>query len=125
MSSLDCRVDVFRDDRGLSAAMDLASVKEEWRTAYLTRHGITTLDDYVYMVDGRKWEELVGQVVSLATNRIALARLKSAYELGAQALRQAASDSPKAGPDPDEVLLESATIVVPLVITYNLNLGWK
>ena len=31
-------------------------MKEEWVKAYSEAHSITTLDDFIYMIDGEAWE---------------------------------------------------------------------
>lgn len=100
-------IDVLADDRGLATCLRGAQIKEEWATSYLTHHQIGTLDDFVYTVTGHEWEKslesLVFAVTGLQHNRIALARFKSAYECGAQALKQAAQSAPKSE-DLDAVL---------------------
>lgn len=103
------RIDVHQDDRGLAACFQGANIKEEWITAYKDKHRVVTLDDYVYMVNAASWEaslgELVDQVPALKDDRIALARFKSAFEAGQQALKYAAQVSPKTE-DLDEALPE-------------------
>ncbi len=100
-------IDVLQDDRGLHTCFKGAQIKEEWARAYATHHSITTLDDFVYTVTAADWEKsletLVFAVTGLRDNRIALARFKSAYECGSQALRQAAQSAPKSE-DMDAVL---------------------
>ena len=100
-------IDVLADDRGLSTCFRGAQIKEEWANLYLAHHHIGTLDDFVYTVTGHEWEKslesLVFAVTGLQQNRIALARFKSAYECGVQALKQAAQSAPKSE-DLDAVL---------------------
>lgn len=104
------RIDVYQDDRGLAACLRGANIKDEWIEAYKAKHQIVTLDDYVYMVNAASWEaslgELVDQVPALKDDRIALARFKSAFEAGQQALKHAALVSPKTE-DLDEALPDS------------------
>ena len=93
------KIDTMQDDRGLLTCYQGALVKEEWQAAYNTFHSITTLDDFIYMVDGETWEtsltQLVEAVPALKGNRIAMARFKSSFEAGRLALRQAATPATK------------------------------
>ena len=103
------RIDTLQDDRGLLTCFQGAMVKEEWVKAYSEAHSITTLDDFIYMIDGEAWEasitSFVEAVPSLKGNRIAVARFKSSFEAGRLALRQAATPATKSE-DVDEVLPE-------------------
>lgn len=100
------RIDVLQDDRGLASCFAAAQIKQEWIDAYKTKHGVGTLDDFIYMVRASSWESSLGELLEavpeLKNNRIAEARFKSAFECGTQALKQAAAPSMKAE-DPDEV----------------------
>ena len=82
-------------------------VKDEWQQAYQTAHSVSTLDDFIYMINGDSWESsltsFVEAVPSLKGNRIAVARFKSSFEAGRLALRQAATPATKSE-DVDEVL---------------------
>eukprot|EP00435_Cladocopium_sp_Y103_P022616 s4807_g5.t1 len=104
------RIDVHQDDRGLSACLAGANIKEEWKTAYLRVHHVVTLDDFVYMVKATDWErslgDLLAQVPEIKDSRIAEARFKSAFEAGQQALKHAAQSAPKSE-DLDEALPDS------------------
>jgi len=100
------RIDVLQDDRGLASCFAAAQIKQEWIDAYKTKHGVGTLDDFIYMVRASSWESSLGELLEavpeLKNNRIAEARFKSAFECGTQALKQAAAPSMKAE-DPDAV----------------------
>eukprot|EP00435_Cladocopium_sp_Y103_P041263 s83_g11.t1 len=104
------RVDVLADDRGLQGCLKAANVQKEWADAFIARHKITTLDDYVYATPHESWEKgveaLVNQVPTLKDNLIALARFRSAFDIGREALRQAAVPSTKQA-DLDEPLPEA------------------
>ena len=104
------RIDVHQDDRGLAACFAGAQLQDAWVQAYLKVHQVTTLDDFIYMVRASDWEQslgdLVSQVTELKDNRIALARFKSAFEAGQQALKHAAQAAPKTE-DLDEALPDS------------------
>ena len=93
------RVDVLADDRGLQGCLKLANVKPEWAEAFIARDKLGTLDDYIYLISHDGWESgvetLVSQVPALKDNPIALARLRSAFDIGREALRQAAVPSTK------------------------------
>eukprot|EP00438_Fugacium_kawagutii_P019665 Skav207971 [mRNA] locus=scaffold495:41021:43631:+ [translate_table: standard] len=103
-------IDVHQHDRGLRACLAGAQLKPEWIDAYVKYHSISTLDDFVYLIRGSDWEssvgEHVGAVRELKDEKIALARFKSAFEVGQQALKQAAQPVHKAE-DLDEALPES------------------
>ncbi len=103
------RIDVLQDDRGLATCLAAAQIKPEWIEAYKVTHAVSTLDDFVYMVTASEWEksltELVEGVASLKGNRIALARFKSAFECGKEALKQASQPTSKTQ-DEDEILPE-------------------
>lgn len=104
------KIDVHQDDRGLAACLSGSNLQPEWIESYTRAHHITTLDDFVYMIQATKWERSLGehveQVEALKGNRIALARFKSAFEAGQQALKHAAQVAPKSE-DLDEALPES------------------
>ena len=103
------RIDVLQDDRGLATCLAAAQIRPEWVADYKTAHGVSTLDDFVYMVTASEWEksltELVEGVASLKGNRIALARFKSAFECGKEALKQASQPNSKTQ-DEEEILPE-------------------
>ena len=88
----------------------MANISTEWSDAFVAKHSLSTLDDLVYLVSHQDWEkeieELVNQVPSLARSRIVIARFRSAFEIGREALKQAAAPASKAF-DPDEPLPES------------------
>eukprot|EP00435_Cladocopium_sp_Y103_P035360 s1614_g9.t1 len=104
------RIDVFQDDRGLAACFKGANLEQSWIDGYVQVHSLTTLDDFVYMIQASDWEkslaEHINQIPALKTNRIAHARFKSAYEAGLQALKHAAQVAPKSE-DFDEALPDS------------------
>lgn len=101
------KVDVLSDDRGLAACLAQANILEQWSKDFVAKHNIATLDDYIYMVAQKEWEEgvadLLQSVPTLKDNRIILARFRSAYEIGRESLRQAAAPSEKVA-DPNEPL---------------------
>lgn len=78
------KVDVLSDDRGLAACLAQANILEQWSKDFVAKHNIATLDDYIYMVAQKEWEEgvadLLQSVPTLKDNRIILARFRSAYE---------------------------------------------
>eukprot|EP00435_Cladocopium_sp_Y103_P048679 s223_g14.t1 len=104
------RVDVLADDRGLNGCFQVANVKDEWAQAFVAKHKMVTLDDYIYALPSTEWEKgvesLVYQVPTLKDNLIALARFRSAFDIGKEALRQAAAPSAKSS-DLDEPLPEA------------------
>eukprot|EP00435_Cladocopium_sp_Y103_P012732 s1670_g3.t1 len=104
------KIDVLQDDRGLAACLKGANLQQEWIDNYVKHHHIVTLDDFVYMIKASDWETSLGehveQVAALRGNRIAMARFKSAFEFGQQALKHAAQVAPKSE-DLDEALPES------------------
>ena len=113
------RIDVMQDDRGLAACFQGANLDAAWTEAYTKFHQLATLDDFIYMIQASDWERSLGehleQVASLKGNRIALARFKSAFESGQQALKHAAQVAPKSE-DLDEAL--------PDTTIQQLNLDW-
>ena len=105
------KIDVRVDDRGLACCLDNANVLPEWKGVFVKQHHITTLDDFVYLVNSKDWEAevlaLVEGVKELKGNRIAGARFRSAWEAGSQALKQATQVQPVEQPDeplPDNVV---------------------
>eukprot|EP00435_Cladocopium_sp_Y103_P038596 s1483_g10.t1 len=113
------RIDVLQDDRRLATCFKGANLDQAWIDLYVKHHGLTTLDDFVYMIQASDWEksltEHVDQVKDLKGNRIALARFKSAFESGQQALKHAAQVAPKSE-DLDESLPDSTI--------QQLNVDW-
>ena len=104
------RVDVLADDRGLQGCFKVANIQQEWAQDFITKHKLVTLDDYIYSVAHDTWEKgvetLVSQVPTLRDNMIALARFRSAFDIGREALRQAAAPATKSV-DLDEPLPEA------------------
>ncbi|CAL1129060.1 unnamed protein product [Cladocopium goreaui] len=104
------RVDVLADDRGLQGCFKVANIQQEWAQDFITKHKLVTLDDYIYSVANDTWEKgvetLVSQVPTLRDNMIALARFRSAFDIGREALRQAAAPATKSA-DLDEPLPEA------------------
>ena len=104
------RVDVLADDRGLQGCFKVANIQQEWAQDFITKHKLVTLDDYIYSVAHDTWEKgvetLVSQVPTLRDNMIALARFRSAFDIGREALRQAAAPATKSA-DLDEPLPEA------------------
>lgn len=103
------RIDVLADDRGLQACFTAAAIKSDWAQEFIAKHQLVTLDDYVYLTPSDTWEKgvenLVKEVPALQGNPIIVARFRSAYEMGREALRQAAVPATKVT-DPDELLPE-------------------
>ncbi len=87
------RIDVLQDDRGLTNCFRSANVLPEWAHDLTKQHKFTTLDDFIYVVDSKNWESevvaLCEATPSLKGNRIIHARMKSAWEAGHHALKQA------------------------------------
>ena len=84
---------MLADDRGLQGCFKVANIQQEWAQDFITKHKLVTLDDYIYSVAHDTWEKgvetLVSQVPTLRDNMIALARFRSAFDIGREALRQA------------------------------------
>ncbi|CAJ1330278.1 unnamed protein product, partial [Effrenium voratum] len=84
-----------RDLPFAQACFTVANVKPEWAKDFIAKHSLGTLDDLVYMVAHGTWEkeleDLTKEVASISGNRIALARIRSAFEIGREALKQAAA----------------------------------
>ena len=105
----------------------MADVKPDWAKDFLAKHQVATLDDSVYAVSHDTWEKgveaLVGQVPTLKDNMIALARFRSAFDIGREALRQAAAPAAKSS-DLDEPLPEATlkSLNQDWVRRYNLQL---
>ena len=90
--------------------MEAANVETQWSDLFIKAHGITTLDDFVYLVDGRAWEEslkdLLSGIAELKDKRLAYARFKAAYESGLAAIKHAQSQ-PKSEDVTDSLLPDS------------------
>jgi hypothetical protein len=106
------RIDTLEDDRGLKTCFEAANVESAWMEAFVKAHGITTLDDFVYLVDGKAWEtslqDLLSGIEALKNKRLILARFKAAYESGLSAIQHS-----QAQPKSDEVtdaLLPDSTL---------------
>ncbi len=107
------RIDTFVDDRGLASCFTQANVHTEWARALIGQHKFTTLDDFVYVVDSKSWEkevvDLCESTPSLKGNKIAAARIKSAWETGHHALKMAQQASPTENLDealPEQTMLQ-------------------
>jgi len=78
------RIDTFVDDRGLAACFQQANVHQEWFQEYI--------------VDSKNWErevvDLCESTSHLKGNKIAAARIKSAWEAGHHALKMAQQAAP-------------------------------
>ena len=98
------------DDKGLQAAFQFSNVAEEPTKAFLTYHGMQTLEDYIYSVTSEKWETelkaLLQQVPQTKDNAILLARFRAAYTAGKAALTHSVLPSVKAT-EVDEPLPDS------------------
>lgn len=112
-------IDVHQSDRGLQACFNGALLKPEWIEEYVKVHQVATLDDFVFMITATEWEVSleahVDKVPSLKGNRIAVARFKSAFTAGQEALKQAVSVTAKTE-DLDEAL--------PASTMQQLNADW-
>eukprot|EP00435_Cladocopium_sp_Y103_P025431 s4491_g6.t1 len=108
--SAAARIDVMQNDRGLKTCFDAANIEESWAAAFCKVHKITTLDDYVYLMDSKDWEqnlrELLNAFHELKENRLILSRFKAAYESGLSAIKTSQT-SAKAEESLDTVLPES------------------
>eukprot|EP00435_Cladocopium_sp_Y103_P041729 s412_g11.t1 len=104
------KIDTLQDDRGLRTCFEAANVEKAWSDDFIKTHGISTLDDFVYLVDGKDWEssvrDLLSGVASLKDKRLALARFKAAYESGLTAIRHAQAQ-PKTDDTADTILPDS------------------
>ena len=108
------RIDVFQSDRGLMSCLKSSNIKEDWSREFLSFHKLETLDDFIFSVTSSNWEDgieaMCKQVRGLAENRVAVARFRSAYEAGQQAIRLAAQVASKTTPDAlDEMLPQSTS----------------
>ena len=94
----------------MRSCFEASNLRESWRDDFVAMHSIETLDDYIYMVDGTKWEQsvtdLCNAVTSLRDNRVAQARFKAAYEAGQYAIKQVTQVASKQT-DLDEPLPEA------------------
>ena len=121
------RIDVLQDDRGLATCFRGANLEQSWIDNYTKFHQISTLDDFVYMIQASDWEKSladhIDQVSALKGNRIALARFKSAYEAGHQALKHAAQAAPKSE-DLDEALPDTTIQQMNVDWTKRYNLSF-
>lgn len=108
--SSSSRIDTLQDDRGLHTCFEAANVEKAWSDAFVQAHGVSTLDDFVYLVDSKAWEEslkeLLGTIAELKDRRLALARFKAAYESGLAAIRHSQAQ-PKSEDATDSVLPDS------------------
>lgn len=83
----------------------------------MKKHGIATLDNFVYMITQNDWERSIAELVdacpSLKSNRVVLSRFKAAWESGSNAVKQASQPLAKGGADQlDEMLPESTLAAV-------------
>ena len=107
------KIDVFQSDRGLASCLKASNVKDEWAKEFLGFHKLETLDDLIFSVTSNNWEagieEMCKQVRPIADNRIALARFRSAYEAGQQAIKMAAQVASQTSPESLDELLPQST----------------
>ena len=105
----------------------LSRCQQSWIDNYTKFHQICTLDGFVYMIQASDWEKSladhIDQVSALKGNRIALARFKSAYEAGHQALKHAAQAAPKSE-DLDEALPDTTIQQMNVDWTKRYNLSF-
>ena len=108
------KIDVVQDDRGLQSCLVSANLKREWYEPFVLFHKIETLDDFVFMVQSSDTDKSIldmAQAVKVTKdNRVALARLKAAYESGSRAIKLASSVTSKASDAIDEPLPESTAV---------------
>lgn len=121
------RIDVFQTDRGLRSCFEASNIKESWSTEFLAKHAVETLEDYIYMVDGSRWEQSVAElcqaVGSLKDNRVAQGRFKAAYEAGLVAIKQATQVASKQS-DVDEPLPEATFSQLSRDFAARYNVEW-
>ena len=93
----------------------------------MTKHAVETLEDFIYMVDGSRWEQsmvdLCQAVPSLKDNRVAQARFKAAYEAGLFAIKQATQVASKQN-DLDEPLPEATFSQLSRDFMARYNVEW-
>ena len=110
------KIDVMQDDRGLQSCLAAANLKKEWYEPFVAFHKIETLDDFVFMIQSSDTDktvlEMAQAVKETKDNRVALARLKAAYESGTQAIRLASSVTSKSSDAVDEPLPESTAATI-------------
>ncbi|CAE7505196.1 unnamed protein product [Symbiodinium necroappetens] len=84
------RVDLQADDKGLKTCFTACNVLPEWQAAIVAQHQIETLDDFIFMINKKEWESSVAafcqEVPSIKDNRLALARVKAAWQAGSVAI---------------------------------------
>ena len=104
------RIDVRQNDRGLQTCFDAANVQSTWAATFCKLHKLETLDDFVYLMDSKDWEQnlkdLLNASSDLKDNRLILARFKAAYESGVSAIK-ASQATQKVEDSVDTVLPES------------------
>ena len=114
------KIDTLQDDRGLLTCFQAANIEEGHQQAFIKGHGITTLDDFIYLVDTKDWEaslkDLLAGLKEVAGNRLAQARFRAAYEAGLAAIKHSQSQ-PK-----NE---ESADVVLPDSTMAQVSRDWK
>ena len=110
LMSAVARIDTLQGDRGLKTCFEAANVETPWMDAFVKAHGVTTLDDFVYLVDGKNWEasiqDLLNAIESLKGKRLVLARFKAAYESGLSAIKHSQAQ-PKSDETSDALLPDS------------------
>ena len=104
------RIDVLQNDRGLKTCFEAANILPTWSDTFCKLHKVETLDDYVYLMDTKEWEQnlkdLLNASIDLKDNRIILSRFKAAYESGISAIKTSQS-SQKVEDSLDAVLPET------------------
>lgn len=84
-------VDLEASDRGLSSCFKAANVQDDWAAAFIRVHKPASLEDFLYLVHSEKWESslegLLTAIPELKESRLVLARFKSAYRAGMDALQ--------------------------------------
>ena len=104
------RIDVLQNDRGLKTCFEAANILPTWPDTFCKLHKVETLDDYVYLMDTKEWEQnlkdLLNASIDLKDNRIILSRFKAAYEGGISAIKTSQS-SQKVEDSLDAVLPET------------------
>ena len=104
------RIDVLQNDRGLKTCFEAANILPTWSDTFCKLHKVETLDDYVYLMDTKEWEQnlkdLLNASIDLKDNRIILSRFEAAYESGISAIKTSQS-SQKVEDSLDAVLPET------------------
>ena len=104
------RIDLMQNDRGLQTCFEAANIASSWSATFCKLHKVETLDDFVYLMDSKDWEQNLKDLLNASTdlkeNRIILSRFKAAYESGVAAIKSSQT-SQKVEESLDAVLPET------------------